>query len=67
MNCQPPIQLQQDDIAALCRKWGIRELSLFGSALRDDFSPESDMDFLVSYKPAARPNLAAWIAIKEEL
>jgi hypothetical protein len=36
-------------IAAFCRKWGIRELSLFGSALRDDFRSDSDVDLLVVF------------------
>ncbi len=38
-------------LAALCERWGIRELSLFGSALRPDFGPESDVDLLVEYLP----------------
>jgi predicted nucleotidyltransferase len=38
--------VSRSDIAAFCRKWRIRELSLFGSALRDDFRPDSDVDQL---------------------
>lgn len=38
-----------DAIAAFCRKWGIRELSLFGSATRDDFAGASDVDLLVVF------------------
>ena len=41
------LQLPMDRISAFCRKWGIRELSVFGSILRDDFSPESDVDVAV--------------------
>ena len=41
-------------IAALCRKWRIRELSLFGSALRDDFSDDSDVDLLVVFEDPHR-------------
>lgn len=37
-------------IADICRKFGVEELSIFGSALRDDFAPESDVDFLVVFK-----------------
>lgn len=38
-------------LAELCRRWGIRELAIFGSALRDDFGPESDVDLLVDFLP----------------
>jgi predicted nucleotidyltransferase len=38
-------------INEFCLKWGIRELALFGSAVRDDFRPDSDFDFLVSFSP----------------
>jgi uncharacterized protein len=43
------ITLPTDRIAELCRRYGVRELSLFGSLLRDDFRPESDIDFLVVF------------------
>ena len=45
------LQLDRDTLAVFCRKWRIRELSIFGSALRDDFGAESDLDFLVSFEP----------------
>lgn len=38
------IEVPQDEIAAFCRKWAIRKLSFFGSVVRDDFGPESDVD-----------------------
>lgn len=38
-------------LAELCQRWGIRELSLFGSVLRSDFGPESDVDLLVEFHP----------------
>jgi predicted nucleotidyltransferase len=43
------LTLPEQEIAEFCRRWKIVELSLFGSALRDAFGPESDLDFLVSY------------------
>lgn len=46
-------------IAQFCQRWQIAELSLFGSVLRDDFGPESDVDLLVSYEPGHRLTLAA--------
>jgi predicted nucleotidyltransferase len=43
------ITIPTDRIAELCRRYDVRELSLFGSLLRDDFRPESDIDFLVVF------------------
>jgi len=45
--------MPEGGLAALCSKWKVRELAVFGSALRDDFGPESDVDVLVSFYPAA--------------
>ena len=45
------IDLPIDDIIALCEKYPIRRLSLFGSVLRDDFGPDSDVDVLVEFEP----------------
>ena len=44
-------------IAAFCQRWNITEFSLFGSALRDDFRPDSDVDVLVSIDPKAHIGL----------
>lgn len=44
------ITLPDDRIAAICERYGVRELAVFGSLLRDDFTPESDIDFLVSFR-----------------
>ena len=43
--------------SAFCRRWRIAELELFGSVLRDDFSPNSDVDVLVRFDSEARPSL----------
>jgi uncharacterized protein len=61
------VHLDKDALATFCRKWRIRELSIFGSALRDDFGPESDLDFLVSFEPEARLDLFDVIEMREEL
>jgi len=45
------IKINKKKIGSLCRKYGIRKLALFGSVLRDDFGPKSDVDVLVEYKP----------------
>jgi len=47
----PRIEVPQVQIAQFCRKWRIKELSLFGSVLRDDFGPDSDVDVLVRFEP----------------
>ena len=44
-------------IAAFCKRWSITELSVFGSVLRDDFRPDSDIDVLVSIDPKAHIGL----------
>jgi len=48
-----PINLPHESIAAFCRKWKIVRLEIFGSALRKDFSSESDIDLLVTFAPDA--------------
>ena len=48
---KPAVPVPVERIAAFCRKWGITEFSLFGSVLRDDFRPDSDVDVLVTFHP----------------
>ncbi|MEX2140039.1 MAG: nucleotidyltransferase domain-containing protein [Pirellulales bacterium] len=50
----PRLKLPYEGIAQFCRRWGIARLELFGSALRDDFGPESDMDFLYVLAPGVQ-------------
>lgn len=50
----PNITLPMDAIITFCEKYPIRKLSLFGSVLRDDFRPDSDVDVLVEFMPGAR-------------
>ena len=61
------VQLDRNSVAEFCRKWHIRELSIFGSALRDDFAPESDLDFLVSFEPESSWDLFDLINMKDDL
>ncbi|HUG20011.1 MAG TPA: nucleotidyltransferase family protein [Planctomycetaceae bacterium] len=56
-----------DALESFCRKWKVRELSLFGSVLRDDFGPESDIDVLVSFDEDAPWSLWDLIAMRDEL
>jgi predicted nucleotidyltransferase len=61
------VRLDMEALAKFCRKWHIRELSLFGSALRDDFGLDSDLDFLVSFEPGAGLDLFDLQEMREEL
>lgn len=54
------------EIAAFCRRHRIHRLALFGSVLREDFTPESDLDVLVEFEPNARTGLA-FFAMQDEL
>jgi predicted nucleotidyltransferase len=60
------IDIPQERIEAFCRANGIRRLALFGSVLRDDFRPESDIDLLVEFQPGVRVGLA-FIRMQDEL
>jgi hypothetical protein len=61
------IKLPEATLAAFCCKWRIAELALFGSVLRSDFRPDSDLDFLVTFAPDAKWDLWDFVAIKDEL
>ncbi len=54
-------------IAALCRRYQVRELALFGSALRGALRPDSDLDFLVEFEPEASVGLLALARMQREL
>lgn len=53
----PQVSVSKDALAAFCRQHGIKRLALFGSALREDFGPESDIDVLVEFQPDRIPGL----------
>ncbi len=61
------IAMNQKKIAAFCGKHGIRRLALFGSVLRPDFRPDSDVDVLVEFKPEERHTLFDMVHMQEEL
>lgn len=60
-------QISQEQITEFCHRWKIRELSLFGSALRDDFTPNSDVDLLVTFSTDAEWGLLDQVAMQHEL
>ncbi|MBP7050390.1 MAG: nucleotidyltransferase domain-containing protein [Phycisphaerae bacterium] len=61
------VQLDRSVLSEFCRKWRIRELSIFGSALREDFNANSDLDFLVSFEPGTPLDIDRLLDMKEEL
>lgn len=61
------LDLPIDAIKELCDRWQIIEFAVFGSVLRDDFKPTSDIDVLVTFAPNARKGLLTLARIKHEL
>ena len=61
------IAVPADRIAAFCERWQVTELSLFGSVLRDDFGPGSDVDVLVAFAEEARHSLFDMVRMENEL
>jgi uncharacterized protein len=59
--------VSRDKIADFCRRWKIVELALFGSVLRDDFRPDSDIDVLVAFTTDAAWRFYDLLSMKEEL
>jgi hypothetical protein len=59
--------IPMDEIAKFCRRWKIRELALFGSALRDDFGPDSDLDILVTFATDADWGMLDHVQMQQEL
>lgn len=61
------IDISEDQLADCCKKWKVKELSFFGSVLRDDFGPDSDIDVLVTFQPDALWSLWDLMEMKEQL
>jgi hypothetical protein len=61
-----PIEFSRETLDEVCRRYGIRRLSVFGSALRDDFSADSDVDLLVEFLPGRTPGFA-FFSLETEL
>ncbi|WP_323713091.1 nucleotidyltransferase family protein [Gloeocapsopsis dulcis] len=62
-----PIDISKDKIAEFCQRHYVRKLSLFGSVLRNDFRPESDIDFLVEFEPGKTPGYFKLVSMEMEL
>jgi hypothetical protein len=63
----PKVAVDRSTIAAFCRRHHIRKLALFGSVLRDDFRPDSDVDVLVEFEPGHVVGLIRLAGIEREL
>ncbi|NDJ79043.1 MAG: nucleotidyltransferase family protein [Chloroflexi bacterium] len=61
------LEIPWSQLHTFCQRYPIRKLSLFGSALRDDFGPESDVDILVEFDPEARITFLDMVAMAMEL
>lgn len=61
------IDLPMEKVAEFCARWQVIEFALFGSALRDDFCPDSDIDVMVQFHPEAHPTLFDLAYMEDEL
>jgi uncharacterized protein len=67
MELRPGVAVADDVLAAFCRRHGIRRLAVFGSALREDFRNDSDVDLLVEFEPGRVPGLLSIASMELEL
>ncbi len=67
MTCRADISTKIPDIAEICARFGVRELSLFGSGLGPGFRPDSDLDFLVDFHPGVQVGLVRLGQLQQEL
>jgi len=61
------IDVSREEIAEFCQRHYIRQLALFGSILRDDFGPDSDVDVLVEFEPGSTPSFFRLFEMQDEL
>ena len=64
---KPRINIPMDRIEAFCAKWRVKEFSLFGSAVTEDFSSQSDIDILIELQPGHGLTLYDWVDMIDEL
>jgi predicted nucleotidyltransferase len=64
---KPRVSIPRKKLTEFCRRWKISELAFFGSVLRDDFHPSSDIDLLVSFNPRAKISLFDLVHMQTEL
>ena len=61
------VHLPHAQVVRFCKKWGVKELAVFGSALRDDFGPHSDLDVLVRFHAGRHPSLLGLCRMESDL
>ena len=66
MRIATGVEIAEGDLFAICRKYGVKELAVFGSAARGEMRPDSDVDLLVEFMEAARPGLLGLSALGRE-
>jgi predicted nucleotidyltransferase len=66
-NATTRINLPMKQIEEFCRKYGVEEFSLFGSVLRDDFGPDSDVDVLIDRNPREPMTIEIYLEMQDEL
>ncbi len=59
--------LTPSDIASFCQHWQVTQMAVFGSVLRNDFNPDSDIDILIRFSPGARQGLLTLAQMKYQL
>ena len=64
---KPRVTVPKKKLAAFCKRWKVSELAFFGSVLREDFRPNSDIDLLVSFSPRAKVSLFDLVRMQNEL
>ena len=64
---KPHVSIPRQQLADFCRRWKVTELSFFGSVLRDDFGPDSDVDVLVTFDSDAGWSLLDLVTMQDEL
>ena len=63
----PQVEISKERIASFCREHGVRRLAIFGSALRPDFRPDSDVDVLIEFDANSIPGLLGMARMEREL
>ena len=67
MIVKQKIDIPEKQLAGFCKRWHINEFAVFGSVLRDDFNPGSDLDILVTFAPEADWSLLDHVRMEDEL
>ena len=67
MTVEERLRVSKETIAEFSRKWKITEFALFGSVLREDFRPDSDVDVLVTFSPDSDWDIEHLLDMREEL